>query len=138
MLRAEEVLGRPLSWNHFRAHLDHAIRYGTDTVRGGLYNKGNTNEPAIDRNKVWWAQAEMLAALSHAIRRWPNQSNYREVLEKLWAWVNGPQRDAKSGIWLDTVTESGQPKATGLAHNWKANYHDVRALLILEEFLKDK
>ena len=44
----------------------------------------------------------------------------------------------KSGIWLDTVTESGQPKSTGLAHNWKANYHDVRALLILEEILKGR
>lgn len=138
MLRAEEVLGRPQSWNHFRAHLDHAIRYGTDTVRGGLYNKGAGNKSAVDRNKVWWAQAEMLAALSHAIRRWPNQGNYQEVLQKLWGWVNGPQRDAKSGICLDTVTETGQPKATGLAHNWKANYHDVRALLILEEILKGR
>jgi mannose/cellobiose epimerase-like protein (N-acyl-D-glucosamine 2-epimerase family) len=138
MLRAEEVLDRPVSWNHFRAHLDHALRYGTDAVRGGVYNKGTGNEPATDRNKVWWAQAEMLAALSHAIRHWPNQNNYQKELEKLWVWVNGPQRDAKSGIWLDTVTESGQPKSTGLAHNWKANYHDVRALLILEEILKGR
>lgn len=138
MLRAEEVLGRPQSWNHFRAHLDHAIRYGTDRVRGGLYNKGAGSEPATDRNKVWWAQAEMLAALSQATRRWPNEKSYREELERLWSWVNGPQKDAKSGIWLDTVTENGEPKATGLAHNWKANYHDVRALLMLEEMQKTK
>lgn len=80
----------------------------------------------------------MLAALSQATRRWPNEKSYREELERLWSWVNGPQKDAKSGIWLDTVTESGEPKATGLAHNWKANYHDVRALLMLEEMQKTK
>ena len=35
----------------------------------------------------------------------------------------------KDGIWLDTVTAEGRPKATGKAHNWKANYHDVRAMV---------
>jgi len=45
--------------------------------------------------------------------------------------------DQRTGIWLDTVTAEGKPKSTGLAHSWKANYHDVRALVkFIEAFSK--
>ena len=37
--------------------------------------------------------------------------------------------DPGDGVWLDTVTAEGKFKSTGKAHNWKANYHDVRAML---------
>jgi mannose/cellobiose epimerase-like protein (N-acyl-D-glucosamine 2-epimerase family) len=43
--------------------------------------------------------------------------------------VNTRQTDQRTGIWLDTVSADGQPKSVGLAHSWKANYHDVRALV---------
>jgi hypothetical protein len=37
--------------------------------------------------------------------------------------------------WFDTVTADGGPKSSGLAHNWKANYHDVRGMLkFVEQF----
>jgi mannose/cellobiose epimerase-like protein (N-acyl-D-glucosamine 2-epimerase family) len=36
---------------------------------------------------------------------------------------------AKDGIWVDSVMADGQPRNTSKAHNWKANYHDVRALV---------
>lgn len=39
---------------------------------------------------------------------------------------------------MDTITAAGQPKSTAKAHNWKANYHDVRALVkFIEEFSND-
>jgi hypothetical protein len=31
--------------------------------------------------------------------------------------------------WLDAVTAEGWLKKSGKAHNWKANYHDVRAMV---------
>jgi mannose/cellobiose epimerase-like protein (N-acyl-D-glucosamine 2-epimerase family) len=39
------------------------------------------------------------------------------------------QVDPRDGIWLDTVTAHGRPKAPRNAHNWKADYHAVRAIV---------
>jgi mannobiose 2-epimerase len=128
MIRAEEVLGRRPSWKHFYAHLDHALKYGYDHERGGLYNRGQDDLPATDTQKVWWVQAEMLAALTDALRHQPD-SAFETALQQLLAFVWQYQRDPKDGVWLDTVTAAGQPKSTAKAHNWKANYHDVRALV---------
>ena len=40
MVRTETVLGRRPSWNHFYALLNHALKYGYDDERGGLYSRG--------------------------------------------------------------------------------------------------
>ena len=39
------------------------------------------------------------------------------------------QANPADGIWLDTVAADGTPKNTAKAHAWKANYHDVRAMV---------
>ena len=68
-VRAQQALGQPLAWDHFYAHLDHALQYGFDHQAGGLYNLGiGTNSAAHDRVKVWWSQAEMLAALTVSLQ----------------------------------------------------------------------
>jgi mannobiose 2-epimerase len=128
MIRAEEVLGQRPSWAHFYAHLEHALKYGYDHARGGLYSRGIDDQPANDTDKVWWVQAEMLAALTDALRHESNAA-YNEALEKLLQFIVTYQADPKDGIWLDTVTAEGKPKVTAKAHNWKANYHDVRAIV---------
>ncbi|MBI2926673.1 MAG: AGE family epimerase/isomerase [Verrucomicrobia bacterium] len=128
MARAEQVLGRRPSWPHFYAHIDHALRYGYDHQRGGLYNRGFDNQPAADTAKVWWAEAELIAALSDALKHRPNRG-YEEALAKQIDFLRAHQIVAQDGIWLDTVDAEGKPKSTGKAHNWKANYHDVRALV---------
>ncbi len=67
MLAAERALGRPLSWDRFDALLQHALAYGYDRERGGLSQMGFENRPAVDTDKVWWAQAELLAALTESL-----------------------------------------------------------------------
>jgi mannobiose 2-epimerase len=128
MIRAQRVLGRRPAWTHFYAHLDHALKFGYDHERGGLYNRGVDDQPATQTDKVWWVQSEMLAALTDALEHRPNAA-YRKALDQLLHFLDAHQIDPADGIWLDTVTAEGKPKATGKAHNWKANYHDVRALV---------
>lgn len=127
MIRAETVLGRKPSWDHFDAHLRHALKYGADLERGGLYNRGFDNQPATQKDKVWWVQAEWLAALADAVRHNPDK-DYIQALEKTCDFIVRYQAD-RDGIWFDTVTEDGKPKSTSKAHSWKANYHDVRGLV---------
>ncbi len=104
------------------------IRYGYDHERGGLYSRGLDDQPATQTDKVWWVQAEMLAALTVDMGHRPTAAS-AEALEKLLRFVSKYQADPADGIWLDTVDAQGRPKATGKAHNWKANYHDVRAMV---------
>jgi len=127
MIRAEGILGPDPDWPHFYAHLNHALEHGYDHERGGLYHRGTSDEPATDLNKIWWVEAEMMAALTEALKHQENAAQ-QQALEKLVHFVNEYQTDPHTGIWLDTVTAVGKPKSTGLAHSWKANYHDVRAL----------
>jgi len=128
MARAELVLGRTPSWDHFQAHVDHALRYGYDHDLGGVYNRGSDDQPASQTDKVWWVQSEMMAALTDSLRHQANPA-HAAALESLIKFIWKYQVDPKDGIWLDTVTKDGQPKATGKAHSWKANYHDVRAMM---------
>jgi mannobiose 2-epimerase len=128
MVRAQQVLGARPAWEHFEAHLDHALRHGADHERGGLYNRGIGDLPATQTDKVWWVQAEWIAALSDALRRQPN-AGYEQALIRTLDFVDRHLADPADGIWADTVTADGQPKSPAKAHAWKANYHDVRALV---------
>lgn len=132
MVRAEQVLGLEPSWKHFYAHIDHALAYGWDHQRGGLYNKGEGNKPATDTDKVWWAQAEMMAALADSIRHKENPA-HEKALIKLCEFLQKHQVNPADGIWLDTVAADGSPKRTGKAHLWKAAYHDGRAIVKFAE-----
>jgi mannobiose 2-epimerase len=128
MIRAQKVLGRQPDWEHFSASLDHSLKYGYDHERGGLYNRGFENKSATDTDKVWWTQAEMLAALTDGSTHRQNAA-YAKALDQLLHFVAEHQTDPADGVWLDTVTAEGKPKSTAKAHNWKANYHDVRAIV---------
>jgi len=128
MVRAETVLGRQPSWDHFYALLNHALKYGYDDERGGLYSRGFGDQPATDTEKIWWVQAEMLGALTDALKH-QDDPRYETALECEFQFIKTFQTDPKTGIWLYSVTADGQPKDTTLANGWKANYHDVRGML---------
>lgn len=128
MIRAEEVLGRKPSWPHFYAHLDHALKVGYDRERGGLYHRGIGNESPFDTTKVWWVQAEMIAAFTDALRHKPD-ATYEAALVKTLEFIARHMTDSKDGIWVDSMLADGRTRNTSKAHNWKANYHDVRALV---------
>jgi mannobiose 2-epimerase len=127
MIRAERVLGRAPEWPHFYAHIEHALSHGYDHDRGGLYHRGFDDQAAIDTSKIWWVGAEMMAALTDALQHAENAA-HRQALDRLIHFLNEFQADQRDGVWLDTVTAEGKPKSTAKAHQWKANYHDVRAL----------
>ena len=55
-------------------------------------------------------------------------AGYAAALRRVLEFMRRHGTDPKTGIWYDTVTADGMPKSTGLAHSWKANYHDVRGL----------
>lgn len=128
MIRAEEALGASRSWKHFDAVLTHALAHGWDDKHGGLYNRGVGDEPANDTQKVWWVQSEMLAALVDSLSRGPNPAHAAALFHQM-EFIDRHMASPTDGIWIESTSADGRPMSTAKAHNWKANYHDVRALV---------
>lgn len=116
-----------------RAVFAYSRKYGFDEEKGGFYDTGKPLKPADRRQKVWWVQSEGLvgALKMYQLTREPQ---YAEVFEKTLDFIDKYQVDWKVGEWHSTVTPEG--KGTGdKAQNWKAAYHNGRAMIECLEIL---
>jgi mannobiose 2-epimerase len=108
--------------------LEHSRKYGYDHERGGLYSRGMDDQPATNTDKTWWVEAEMMAACTDALKHEPD-AGLAADLDKLIHFINTYQADPKDGIWYSDVAADGKVKSASKANSWKANYHDVRAIV---------
>jgi cellobiose epimerase len=126
--RAERALERPADWRSLDDFLGHALAHGFDHERGGVFEGGYGNRQAHLTNKIWWPQAEMLTALTVAIAQRP-QAAHVSARARLLDWLTRHQADPATRVWRETVRDDGAVVSGTLAHHWKANYHDLRAIL---------
>lgn len=111
----------------FEANFAYCRQYGFDEAQGGFYYLGNFNQPADDRHKSWWVQAEALVSALTMFRLTGNTAYY-EVFTKTWDFVEKQQIDSKNGEWHASITADGQPRG-GKAGPWKGPYHNGRAMI---------
>jgi mannose/cellobiose epimerase-like protein (N-acyl-D-glucosamine 2-epimerase family) len=126
MIRAQQVLGVPPAWDHFHDLVGHVLRWGWDHLRGGLFCFGRGSGPAADRRKLWWVQAEAVAALADGWEE--RRAGYQEALSGLVNWILAYHVPDPDGIWITSTDEAGAPLDLTKAGPWKAAYHDVRAM----------
>lgn len=118
--------------NELRAIVDHALK-GWDKVNGGLFEEGyyfDYSRPLviIGNSKEWWTQAETLNTLLIFHQHYP-EAGYGKLFEKQWEYLKRNIIDPVNGGWyaygLDT-----RPRARNFpkASEWKATYHNYRAL----------
>jgi len=127
MVHAQKVLQIPPDWGHFFSILDHALKYGFDHERGGLHFKGFDEQPASNTRKIWWVQAECLAALAEALHH-EAKAVYDRALDLLLDWIFRYQIPSDDGMWIWSTDEEGKPLNLTKAGHWKAAYHEVRAI----------
>ena len=127
MIQAQKVLRVAPDWNHFDSILTYALEHGFDHKRGGFYSRGFDGQPASDKTKIWWVQAEGIAALTEAIDHTSNAC-YERALDLLLNWIFKYQILSDDGIWIARTTEKGRPTDLTKAGSWKAAYHEVRAI----------
>jgi mannobiose 2-epimerase len=125
LLHAQQALGLPRDRDHFESLLKHSLRYGFDHERGGFYFRGKANETACDTTKFWWIQAEGLSALTDAAA---HSDEYNEPLTQLVDWILNYQIRSDDGVWIVSTDAAGQPQNVKKAGEWKAAYHEVRAI----------
>ena len=111
----------------FEHVFDYSSRYGWDEVNGGFFYRGPFRTAATDRQKVWWVQAEALVS-ALTMFRLTGDARYAEIFERTWQWIVSRQADPSGGEWFAEVLPDGSIRGAK-ADQWKAGYHNGRALL---------
>jgi mannobiose 2-epimerase len=130
MVEAERVLGREPSLDHFHVLLDEALDGAFDWARGGLMTTG-AGRSGERRMKLWWEQGELVAALVQGLSHRPGDVRYADALLKTLAFCDRYLASGRDRVWLERVRSDGRPLRVGKAHNWKAAYHETRAMVKL-------
>ena len=125
LLHAQQALGTPRDWDHFERLVRHSLSYGFDHERGGFFFRGKPNESACDTTKFWWVQAEGLSALTDAAA---HSDEFNEPLAKLVDWILNHQIRSDDGVWIASTDAAARPLNIKKAGEWKAAYHEVRAI----------
>jgi mannobiose 2-epimerase len=145
LIEAADVLGQgedPRNWTLARRLVDHAMQYGWDADRGGLYDSGQMNADGVvtgglQTDKIWWVQAEHLNALLLQHERVGKETDvYWNAFVKEWQWIKTSQIDPKSGGWWPTVRADGTPASRVKADMWTECYHQARAMLNVSQRLR--
>ena len=134
LVEAAEALGRPddaETWRVARRIVDHALGWGWDAKRGGFYYSGQAFAPVFERYKSWWTQAEGLNVLLVMHERYGGETDaYWRAFLAQWRFIWDHQVDHTCGGWYNQVTEDGRLDGSAdKATQWKAAYHNVRALM---------
>lgn len=140
MLEAENSLGvthDPRTERMAKMLVDHALVYGWDDARGGFYEDGTTFGQPEDLRKEWWVEMEGLNALLLMHEKYGSQTDlYFQVFQKQWNFIKTYQVDAQFHGIYPLVAADGTPVETDKGGNWKAAYHDGRALMNVSERLR--
>ncbi len=145
LIEAADVLGHgedTRNWTIARRLVDHAMQYGWDADRGGLYDSGEMDQAGVvtgglHTDKIWWVQAEHLNALLLQHQRVGTETDvYWNAFVKEWEWIKTSQIDHKSGGWWPTVHADGTPASRVKADMWTECYHQARAMLNVSQRLR--
>lgn len=140
MLEAEDVLGvphDPKTERMARMLVDHALAYGWDDKLGGFYEHGTTFGEVEDKRKVWWVEMEGLNALLMMHERYGQETDiYFKAFQQQWNFIKTYQADSEFHGIFPTIEADGVALEKNKGDNWKAAYHDGRALLNVTERLK--
>ena len=124
-LLGDEALQQRVKANSI-ALADGVLEHGVD-AHGGVVHEGRPGR-IDDESRIWWVQAEALVGFFNAWKL-TARTEFLQASLQAWAFIQSQQRDREYGEWLwfsklDTGAEpmykSGQ---------WKAPYHNGRALL---------
>jgi mannobiose 2-epimerase len=144
LVEAAEALGIEdgRAWTAARHLVDHALQYGWDQERGGLYDSGRVTADGVvtgnlSTDKIWWVEAEQLNVLLLLHRHFGKETTkYWDTFTKQWNWISKYQVDHQHGGWYPTVAADGTPAGHPKSDGWTECYHQGRAMLTVSETLE--
>lgn len=117
------------TWELGRVMVDRAIAAGWDDVHGGVFNEGHFDQPAHDRRKIWWVQAESFNVFRLMAEKYG--SPYAEYRDRQLKFIEDTMIDHEHGGWRPTVNEDGSRIPGHIKSDaWTEGYHQGRAILL--------
>lgn len=115
---------------------DTFLNEGLDCKReSSLYHKCNETG-IIDTDRHWWVQCEALEGLANAYEI-SKHERFREHIPSIWKYINEKLIDRENGEWFWRVDNAGLPiTIESKVCNWKAPYHNSRALMRVAEKIR--
>jgi mannobiose 2-epimerase len=120
----------------FKTLYEYSLKYGFDQNEGGFYYWGDFNQPASNKMKSFWVQAEALVSALYMFQL-TKEDIYLNVFKKTFQLVEEKFVDWENGEWHAMITEDGMPRGNK-AGIWKAGYHNGRAMIECLALLKIK
>jgi mannobiose 2-epimerase len=140
LIDALDALGTPLEPQVSQLALalgKHSADLGFDPRKGGYFEEGVPGGAPVEREKIWWIQAEALPALWW-LYRISNDPSYLDRLESTLTWIETNQVDREYGEWYWGITPDGKvgPRGDQKGEEWKAEYHALRATLFTSDWIQ--
>eukprot|EP00878_Enallax_costatus_P015536 GHUV01016273.1.p1 GENE.GHUV01016273.1~~GHUV01016273.1.p1 ORF type:complete len:141 (+),score=36.69 GHUV01016273.1:176-598(+) len=122
-----------------------ALHCGYDSSNGGVFEDGLPGTGPRSTAKIWWVQAESMLALWKLYKHSKNDVQYLEKLAATVRFVAEHVNDKHFGEWYWQVQKDGRfdarlyadPLRGTKGNKWKASYHNSRAVLFLEQWMKE-
>lgn len=134
LLRVNEIERSRVYQGTARGFLDYVLRFGLDTVRGGIFSHGPLGRAATVREKIWWVQTEALVAFLLGYLAFQDP-RYREAFENVASFCLRCLHDPKHAEWYHSTEEDGTARNTAKGSAWKAAYHVTQACVYAHEYL---
>jgi len=141
--RAAEILKKPKDYYNAitKKLVDHALTYGYDHERGGIYRDGPHNGEAIVKDKEWWQNCEVLVGFLDSFEHF-KEEKYVDAFIQTWEFDNKYMINHKVGEWMQLLKNDGEVIISQIGNPWKAFYHSGRAMMEckkrLEQLLERK
>jgi cellobiose epimerase len=139
MLEASEALGLKNDTTTLmiaKKMVDHALHYGWDKNRGGLYDggyyfSGDINPVIVRKTKEWWPQVEALNSFLMMSDFFPHdEQKYYDKFCIQWNYCKKYLIDREHGGWYwGGVDIDPNMKYAPKGSIWKGNYHTSRGLM---------
>jgi cellobiose epimerase len=111
---------------------------GLDAATGGYFYEGVPNTTTVTNTEhVWWVEFESLSG-NFRLYRLTCDPTYLTRLETTLDWLEA-RRDPTGGEWYWGHWPDGSmgPRGTLKGEEWKASYHDLRALVYSGDWISD-
>ena len=88
-----------------------------------------------DTDRIWWVQSEAILGFTHMLEKHPEQAQYGEAAEKVWACILRLLVDPRENSeWFWKVDIHGKPvKKLTIVDPWKCPYHNGRMCMEITE-----
>jgi mannobiose 2-epimerase len=107
---------------------EHTVNNGIDTKYGGVFVEGPHMGGVYDTEKEFWQQAEVLIGMLDAYLM-TGDPKYWQAYKNVLDFTFNKVINHKVGEWWPLLSREGEPIWRHMGHEWKTNYHTVRAMI---------